>query len=641
MTGRWLGTVWARWSVAVLATCAAAVLGASAAPAATNSGQASPSLAAYSASYGFLGHAGLYGYGLGFDPKNQRILVGDVWNYRVQLFDESGNHVQNIAHGAPMGALGGIGAPFGVAGDPDGNVWVADQPNHRIVEFDDTGTWIQTIGLGGGPNAGENYPVGCGGGMMYFPTSLVIDPVSRDIFVTDVTCRNVWVYSNTGVFIRQFAWTIPGRPLPRGIGLDSANPPNVYVAAFNNLVYVFDENGSLQRSFPPAPHPSDMGDPRGLTVDNVNQRVYVVGAQNQKVVVFSTNGSYIATWSSAGATPFNSIRFVTTDQAGDVYVSDLYGYAVYKFDNNGNVLPWATAAQPPPNGGWNRLDGVATDPVNGNVYGVDSFANRIQYFATTGGQSCPSAKSCAAFVGAFGQRGPLNPNTPSLDYPHVVAVDHNANAVFIDGTNSVLRFTLNGQFVAGWGVRGRGVGQFWNGPQGMRVVPSGNGTGTLYTVDAGTCRIQVFDYTGKVLSYMGSCGTGTDQMRAPTALEVDPVRNVAYVADVGNNRVVMWDLTTQHIIASFSGPVGGQQVRPRGVAIDPSRTWLYIGDTANNRIVRVSAADLSSGAVAVTTGADTPQGHFKGPQWMQFGAFDGRLYVSDNSQIIYAFRITG
>lgn len=622
----------------LLAVSIGAFLVAPAASAVSSGPQSSASLATYVASYGYKGHAGLYGYGMGFDPKDKRILVGDVWNTRVQVYDEAGNHVLNISRSAPIGATGGINSPFGVAGDPDGNVWVADQPNARVVEFSSTGKWLQSIGYGGGPSLAEHYAVGCGNGMMTYPTSLAVDPVNRDVFVTDTACHGVWVYDQHGNFLRQFAWATASRLVPRGIGLDSASPPNVYVVGLDKYIHVFDENGALLNTFPGAPQPTDMGDARGLAVDNVNHRVYVVSAQNQKVVVFSTSGSYIATWSSAGATPFNSIRYVTTDQGGDVYVSDMYGYSVYKFDLDGNVLPWATGPQPPPGGGWTKLAGVAVDPVNGNVYGVDSFGNRVQYFATSGGQSCRSATNCPSLLGTFGERG-FSGGT--FDYPHVAGVDHNANAVFVDGTDRVLRFTLAGQFVSGFGSQGLSPGQFRNGPQGMRVVPGTNGNGRIYVTDPLNSRLQVFDYTGKLLSYMGSRGTGADQMRRPQALEVDPVRNVAYVSDTENNRVVMWNLTTESTVATFSGSVGGLAVRPRGLALDPSRQWLYIGDTANNRIVRVSAADLSTGAAVVTTGADTPAGHLNAPVWMQFSAFDGRLYVSDASQTIYAFTIIG
>jgi DNA-binding beta-propeller fold protein YncE len=141
---------------------------------------------------------------------------------------------------------------------------------------------------------------------------------------------------------------------------------------------------------------------------------------------------------------------------------------------------------------------------------------------------------------------------------------------------------------------------------------------------------------------MGSCGNGPDQMAVPRQLDVDPTRGVAYVADTGHSRVVEWDLNTKHIVATFSGPIGSRSLNfPRGVALDPTRTWLYIGDSGNNRVVRVHTDLSASSAVVVTTGADTPEQSFGGPEWLTFSGNDGRLFLSDNNQVIYAFTITG
>lgn len=607
---------------------------------ATSAAPASPPLAAYAASYGFPGHAGLYAYGMGFDHTDNTILVGDLWNYVVKRFTESGGKNGVVSKIAPRGATGGIGAPFGVAADNAGNVWVADQSNSRVVEFNHNGTWIQTIGSGGGPNPGENYGVGCGNGKMTIPTHLVLDS-SNNVYVSDPRCRAVYVFNSTGGYLRTFQWSAKGKPIPRGIGMDSAG--NVYVAEFNSRkIYVFNTMGQQLSVFQGAPDGTDMADVRGIAVDNVNQRVYAVGAEYNKVVVFSLAGKYLTTWSSAGSTNFSSVRFVTTDQVGDVYVSDVYGYVVWKFDKDGNVLPWSTAPAPPPNGGWNQLNGIAIDPSTGYLYAVDTFGNRVQVFSTFGSNTCPSKTNCPAFVESFGQRGPLTPNSPNLDYPHVAAVG-TQHDLWMDGTNSLIHWDISTQpptFLGTVGIHGRELAAFKNGPQGLQIAPYGSTSSAIYTVDTGNCRVQIFDYSGNLLQHMGGCGNGPDDMSAPRQLVVDAPNHHVYVADTGHSRIAEYDTTTGHIIATFTKVGGAHLNQPRGVTIDPTGQWIYVGDSGNNQVVRIHADLSASSAVVVTNGADTPQGAFSGPEWMTFGS-DGRLYVSDNNQTVYAFTITG
>ena len=89
------------------------------------SGGTSSALPVYAASFGYDGHAGLYGYGMGFDATDNTLPVGDIWNYRVQRFSTSGTFIKTVSKVAQRGVTGGIGAPFGVGSDPSGNVWVA------------------------------------------------------------------------------------------------------------------------------------------------------------------------------------------------------------------------------------------------------------------------------------------------------------------------------------------------------------------------------------------------------------------------------------------------------------------------------------------------------------------------------------
>jgi tripartite motif-containing protein 71 len=67
---------------ALIVAALAALLGGS-------SASAAPTVTFYR-SMGFSGSAGLYAYGLDYDPSDNTILVGDYWNYKVQRYSIKG-----------------------------------------------------------------------------------------------------------------------------------------------------------------------------------------------------------------------------------------------------------------------------------------------------------------------------------------------------------------------------------------------------------------------------------------------------------------------------------------------------------------------------------------------------------------------
>ena len=136
---------------------------------------------------------------------------------------------------------------------------------------------------------------------------------------------------------------------------------------------------------------------------------------------------------------------------------------------------------------------------------------------------------------------------------------------------------------------------------------------------------------------MGACGTSQGQMRDPRGLTVDG--DLAYVAEVDNNRVSVWNTATKTVVKTIRPTCGSTGLSgPIDVALDPSHNHLYITDTLHGRVVR-TALDGSTCTV-VTIGGDTPQGSLGNPRYLDFGV-DGRLYVSTSNRRVYAFRITG
>jgi tripartite motif-containing protein 71 len=611
-----------------------------------------PPPASYVATTGYSGPAGVYPYGMAYDPVDGSIVVGDVWNYRVLRYTAAGNYVGIVSHNAPKGQLGGIGSNFGIAVDSQGDTFVADQSNARIVEFNQQDQWVQTIGVGGGPNAGENDGQGCGNGLLQRPTDIAID-ASGNLYVTDTLCRSVHVYSPTGQWLRDITFNLSSigvyTAVPRGIAVGPDG--NLYIAEFNSKrILVYSTTGTQLGMFP---QPTDLQDPRGVAIDPGHDLLYLTdaGTDGGKVYQYALpapgtySGTLITELKTSASHPFNSVRFVTVDPAGNVYLSDTWGHVVWKFDYQLNQLPWATAPEPPPNGGFNKLNGIGINPATGVVYAMDTFENRVQAFATTVGsngqpevggtpESCASPTSCPTYLLQFGSRQFPEGDKAGFNYPR--ALTFGGGDVWTDGGRSIEEFDPNGNFIRRWGGQGTAPGEFADNIFGVFVVPNPTtGDGLIYVTDSGNCRLQVFNYEGVLQEYMGSCGSGANQMNHPNQVVVQG--NLAYVADGGNNQVVVWNLTTEQIVQTIRGPFGTQNLDdPTGLALSPDGTQLYIADYYHYRVVRYALNGSSS--VVMTTGADTPTGKFLGPNYLVFGP-DGRLYVSDDSEHILSFNI--
>jgi sugar lactone lactonase YvrE len=637
-------------------------------------------IATYDETFGFKGHAGNYAYGGDWDPTTNTILWGDYWNYRVKRYTIDGRKCTQSLCGSPfvvtttrpVGQLGGIGAPYDIEADvtdtdPSGRAsfWVADQGNARFVQFTYDGTWLQTIGLGGGgsdaAHPGHHYPRGCGGGEMLIPTHLWVNPDNANVYVSDPRCAAVWVFSHTGEFRFAFDWsgwrnaTGQNSPKPRGLSggrdFDGDGQGDVYVVEHSyRSVVVFSRAGRYLGMFD---RTLDMNDPRGLDVDPRNGDVVTVSAYKNKVYRFDfPTGELVASWdevdgtgTSADNARFDSIRFPAVDGQGNVYTGDTWGarhpdprtgstwtgHQVYKFTPDGAPLSWATGPEPPPDGGYNQNNGIA---LTGNsLFSLETFGQRVQKFDIR--SHCRAAGNCPGWQLQFGSREPPGRNSKGFAYPRGLAFGE--GYVWVGDSRAVSAWTTDGVFVHRFGKAGSGPGEFRGGGLGIRVPGDGN----VYTVDTGNCRLQIFDadtaleqWNPAPLAYMGSCGSGSNQMSSPRGIAVRG--NTVWVAEVGGNRVSIWDVPSRTATAVRPSCGGVRLSKPTGIAWDPSQTWLYIGDTGNKRVVRMSPN--GSTCEVVSTGSDTPVA-FRGPDYVEFDS-SGRLYVADNSWYVFRFTIT-
>ena len=136
-------------------------------------------------------------------------------------------------------------------------------------------------------------------------------------------------------------------------------------------------------------------------------------------------------------------------------------------------------------------------------------------------------------------------------------------------------------------------------------------------------------------------------LNGPTGLTVDATRGLLYIADTGDDMILMVAKDTGTITtiagiggAGYSGD-GGQATsasmsQPRGTAVDPTTGNLYIADTGNH-VVRMITK--STGTITTIAGMGIPgysedggpatSATLNGPTGLAYDAVTGNLFIAD------------
>jgi DNA-binding beta-propeller fold protein YncE len=118
-----------------------------------------------------------------YDHNNNRIIVADTGNHRIQVFDTNGNFLFKFGNfGFDDGQFN---YPFGVAYDHNNNrIIVADTFNDRIQVFDTNGNFLFKFG---------NF--GYDDGQFFGPFGVAYDPNNNRIIVADTDNYRIQVFS--------------------------------------------------------------------------------------------------------------------------------------------------------------------------------------------------------------------------------------------------------------------------------------------------------------------------------------------------------------------------------------------------------------------------------------------------------------
>ncbi len=188
------------------------------------------------------------GLGLFFGPRDvallpdNRLLITDTGNHRLQITDRDGNFISQI--GGFGNALGLFNEPVGLAVGSDGFVYLADTWNGRIQQFNTNlvplNEWTVHAWAGQSIN---NKPY------------TAVDSAGH-IYVTDPEGYRILIFNSTGEYLGRFGHfgaDANSLGLPNGIAIDAQD--NIYIAdSANNRVLKFPPAFSA-----PAPPAADGG----------------------------------------------------------------------------------------------------------------------------------------------------------------------------------------------------------------------------------------------------------------------------------------------------------------------------------------------------------------------------------------------
>ena len=186
--------------------------------------------------------------GIAVDPAGN-VYIADQVNQRIRIMTPSGT-VSSFA-----GSIGGFrdgtlvtarfNAPTGLAFDRSGNVYVADQINQRIRKITPAGV-VSTIA----GNGIRGYVEGPGSGAEFrYPTSVAVDG-SGNVYVADVENYCIRKITPGGAVSTLAGSGTPGFADNTGAAAQFAFPEGIALDVFGNI-YVADKNNHRIRKVTP------------------------------------------------------------------------------------------------------------------------------------------------------------------------------------------------------------------------------------------------------------------------------------------------------------------------------------------------------------------------------------------------------
>lgn len=242
----------------------------------------------------------------------QFVYVTDTNHQQVQIFDPSGTSISKF--GSKGTGKGQFQFPYGITGDKDGNVYVADLYNGNISIFTSKGKFMKYFTFA---NKADQ-PKGPGGLRIY----------NNNLYVTDIQGNRVMIFDLSGKKLLQINTAAAQNDTlnaPNAVTIDSDN--NIYVSdTGNQRVVVYDKNGKFIRMINGSPDgkgTSKFVNPRGIGVEP-NGTLLMVDNMTHFVYGFDKNGKQVFQIGGLGSDKgqFYLPNGLFVDSNGQVLITD-------------------------------------------------------------------------------------------------------------------------------------------------------------------------------------------------------------------------------------------------------------------------------------------------------------------------------
>lgn len=305
-------------------------------------------------------------------PELPRFAYETTLRSAADLIEESENkRIARRLSGEALKADPAFSKPYGVAAR-NGKVYVTDTVSRSVAVFDVPRRKLFYMGL--------RTP-----GALVKPSGIALD-AQMQVYVADVTARQVNVYDNLGLFLRSIG-NADDLERPTGVAVNAAGD-RIYVIDrsqnenTNHRVVAYDEKG----------HKLFVIGERGIREGQFNVPVqgavapdgtlYVLDAGNFRVQAFDRDGKFLRAWGKTGNNlgDFVRPRGIAVDNDGNVYVTDSTFGNIQLFNSKGELLlTIGSMGNKDKPGRYSLPGGVAVDET-GRIYVADQFFNKVEVF---------------------------------------------------------------------------------------------------------------------------------------------------------------------------------------------------------------------------------------------------------------------